>query len=156
VQGAGQAKARQQNDYSLLSWLTVEMAAQLHDIWAVIRQDIRRRQLMKANRIDPKDIDLDYLRNEFQRFRADIAGVKDKLSGNATDALDQISSYLNGGALASRISTLEAELESLAGKAKGYGKEGVAQLEQKVSERPIVSVAVAFGVGLLAAQLFRR
>ncbi len=111
---------------------------------------------MKANRIDPKDIDLDYLRNEFQRFRADIAGVKDKLSGNATDALDQISSYLNGGALASRISTLEAELESLAGKAKGYGKEGVAQLEQKVSEQPIVSVAVAFGVGLLAAQLFRR
>ncbi len=111
---------------------------------------------MTTKRIDPKDIDLDYLRKEFQRFRADIAGVKDKLSGNATDALDQISGYLNGGALASRISTIEAELETLAGKAKGYGKEGVHQLEQKVSERPIVSVAVAFGVGILAAQLFRR
>ncbi len=111
---------------------------------------------MKTQRIDPKDIDLDYLRKEFQRFRADIAGVKDKLSGNATDALDQISGYLNGGALASRLSSLEAEFESLAGKAKGYGKEGVHQLEQKVSERPIVSVAVAFGVGILAAQLFRR
>jgi ElaB/YqjD/DUF883 family membrane-anchored ribosome-binding protein len=107
-------------------------------------------------RIDPKDIDLEYLRNEFQRFRSDIAGVKDKLSSNANDALDQISGYLNGGALASRISTIEAELETLAGKAKGYGKEGVHQLEQKVTERPIVSVAVAFGVGLLAAQLFRR
>jgi ElaB/YqjD/DUF883 family membrane-anchored ribosome-binding protein len=110
---------------------------------------------MATKRIDPQDIDLDYLRKEFQRFRADIAGVKDKLSGNATDALDQISGYLNGGALASRIS-IEAELETLAGKAKGYGKEGVHQLEQKVSERPIVSVAVAFGVGILAAQLFRR
>jgi ElaB/YqjD/DUF883 family membrane-anchored ribosome-binding protein len=111
---------------------------------------------MKTTRIDPKDIDLEYLRNEFQRFRSDISGVRDRLSSNANDALDQISGYLNGGAIASRISSLEAELESLAGKAKGYGKDGVQKIEEKVAERPIVSVAVAFGVGILAAQLFRR
>jgi len=111
---------------------------------------------MKTTRIDPKDIDLDYLRNEFQRFRSDIAGVKDKLSSNASDALDQIGSYLNGGALTSRISSLEAELQDLAGKVKGYSKEGVSKLESNVSNRPITSVAIAFGVGLLAAQLFRR
>lgn len=111
---------------------------------------------MKTNRIDPKDIDLEYLRNEFQRFRSDISGVKDKLGSNANDALDQITGYLNGGAISSRISSLEAELEALAGKAKGYSKEGVQKLEQNVSERPIVSVAIAFGVGILAAQLFRR
>ena len=111
---------------------------------------------MKTHRVDPKDIDLDYLRGEFQRFRNDMAGVKDKLSANASDALDQIGSYLNGGALSSRVATIEAELESLAGKAKGYGKEGVHKLESNVAERPIVSVAIAFGVGILAAQLFRR
>jgi ElaB/YqjD/DUF883 family membrane-anchored ribosome-binding protein len=122
---------------------------------------------MKANRLDPKDIDLEYLRNEFQRFRSDISGVKDKLSANASDALDQISGYLNGGALSSRIATLEAELETLASKAKdygkegvslakGYGKEGVNKLEGTVVERPILSVAIAFGVGLLTAQLIRR
>ncbi len=111
---------------------------------------------MNAHRVDPKDIDLEYLRNEFQRFRSDISGVKDKLSANASDALDQIGGYLNGGALSSRIATLEAELENLAGKAKGYGKEGVNRLESNVVQRPIASVAIAFGVGLLAAQLFRR
>ncbi len=111
---------------------------------------------MKTKSIDPKDIDLEYLRNEFQRFRADIAGVKDKLSANASDTLDQIGSYLNGGALTSRISSLEAELQDLAGKVKTYGKDGVNRLETKVSDRPITSVAIAFGVGLLAAQLFRR
>jgi ElaB/YqjD/DUF883 family membrane-anchored ribosome-binding protein len=109
-------------------------------------------------RVDPKDIDLEFLRSEFQRFRSDLNGVKDKLGSNASDALDQISSYLNGSgsALTSRISTLEAELQELAGKVKGYSKEGVNKLESNVSERPITSVAIAFGVGLLAAQLFRR
>ena len=111
---------------------------------------------MKAHRVDPKDIDLEYLRNEFQRFRSDLSGVKDKLSANATDALEQIGSYLNGGALSSRITNLEAELEILAGKAKGYGKEGVQKLESNVAERPIASIAIAFGVGLLAAQFIRR
>jgi len=111
---------------------------------------------MKAHRIDPKDIDLEFLRNEFQRFRSDLSGVKDKLSANASDALDQIGGYLNGGALSSRIANLEAELETLAGKAKGYGKDGVAKLENNVAERPIASIAIAFGVGLLAAQFIRR
>ncbi len=109
-----------------------------------------------AHRVDPKDIDLEYLRNEFKRFRSDIVGVKDKLSGNASDALDQISGYLNGGNLSSRISSIEAELETLASKVKGYSKEGVNRLEGTVAERPIASVAIAFGVGLLAAQFFRR
>jgi ElaB/YqjD/DUF883 family membrane-anchored ribosome-binding protein len=111
---------------------------------------------MKAHRVDPKDIDLEFLRNEFQRFRADIAGVKDKLSANASDALDQIGSYLNGGALSSRLSSFESELEVLADKVKGYSKDGVTRLESNVAERPIASVAIAFGVGLLAAQFFRR
>jgi ElaB/YqjD/DUF883 family membrane-anchored ribosome-binding protein len=51
---------------------------------------------------------------------------------------------------------LEAEFESLAGRAKDSGKVAVKKLEAQVNERPIASVALAFGAGLLAAQFFRR
>jgi ElaB/YqjD/DUF883 family membrane-anchored ribosome-binding protein len=111
---------------------------------------------MKANRIDPKDIDLEFLKNEFQRFRSELSGVREKLGAGASEALDQMGEYLNGSGVSSRIASLEAELEALAGKVKGYSKEGVVKLENQVTERPIASVAIAFGVGLLAAQLFRR
>ena len=111
---------------------------------------------MKSRRIDPDDVDLDYIRNEFGRFRSDIARAKEKLSANASSALDQINSYLNGGSLSSRVANVEAELEGLAGRMRDYSKEGVAKLESNVSDRPIASIAIAFGVGLLAAQFLRR
>lgn len=111
---------------------------------------------MRANRIDPESIDLDYLKQEFNRFRSELSGVKDKLSGNAAEALDQMNSYLNGGNLSSRIASLENELEYLTGRLKGTGKEAVIKLEKEVGARPIASIAIAFGAGLLAAQLFRR
>ncbi|OYV36417.1 MAG: hypothetical protein B7Z80_15615 [Rhodospirillales bacterium 20-64-7] len=111
---------------------------------------------MRANRIDPDSIDLDYLKQEFNRFRSEFAGVKEKLSGNATEALDQMNAYLNGGNLTSRIASLEGELEHLTGRLKGTGREAVISLEKQVGARPIVSIAVAFGAGLLAAQLLRR
>ena len=96
------------------------------------------------------------MKQEFNRFRADLAGVKDKLGDNAAEALDQISSYLNGSAMSSRIAALESELEYLTGKVKSTSKDAVGKLEKEVSHRPIASIAIAFGVGVLAAQLFRR
>lgn len=111
---------------------------------------------MKATRIDPDDLDIDYLKQEFNRFRSDLAGVKERLSDNAAEALDQISAYLNGSAMSSRVASLEKELELLAGRLKGGGKEAVGKLEKEVGQRPIASIAIAFGVGVLAAQFFRR
>jgi ElaB/YqjD/DUF883 family membrane-anchored ribosome-binding protein len=111
---------------------------------------------MCAAKTEAGKVDLEFLKEEFNRFRSEILGMKDKLSHNATDALDQMSTYLNGGNLASRLATLEAEFENLAGKAKDSGKVAVKKLETQVSERPVASIALAFGAGLLAAQLFRR
>jgi ElaB/YqjD/DUF883 family membrane-anchored ribosome-binding protein len=111
---------------------------------------------MSTKRIDPESIDLDFLKQEFNRFRSELSGAKDKLGHNATEALDQITNYLNGSGLSSRVASLESELEYLAGKLKGTGKNAVTRLESEVGQRPITSIAVAFGVGLLAAQFFRR
>jgi ElaB/YqjD/DUF883 family membrane-anchored ribosome-binding protein len=111
---------------------------------------------MRAAKTDAGKVDIEFLKEEFNRFRSEILGMKDKIGNNASDALDQMSAYLNGGNISSRLATLEAEFENLAGKAKDSGKVAVKRLETQVSERPIASVALAFGVGLLAAQFFRR
>ncbi len=111
---------------------------------------------MRAGRIDPNNIDLDYLKAEFDRFRSELAGVKDKLGSNASEALDQMSAYLNGSNVSSRIAALEEQFEAIAGRVKGSGKQAVNRLESEVSAKPLLSIALAFGVGVLAAQLVRR
>lgn len=111
---------------------------------------------MTAKRIDPGAIDIDFLKQEFNRFRAELAGAKDKLGDNAAEALEQISAYLNGNAMSSRIAALESELEYLTGKVKSTSRQAVGRLETEVSAKPLASIAIAFGVGVLAAQFFRR
>jgi len=111
---------------------------------------------MRTNRTDSKTVDLEFLKEEFNRFRSELAGMKDKLGSNASDALDQMGAYLNGSGVSSRLSALESELDALAGKLKGSGKVAVNRLETEVSNKPLVSIALAFGAGLLVSQLIRR
>lgn len=111
---------------------------------------------MCAKRIDPSSIDIDNLKREFERFRAGLGETADKLGDNAHAALEQITDYLNGGSLSSRVASIEEELEILGSRLKGTGKDAVAKLETEVSERPLASLAIAFGVGLLAASFLRR
>jgi ElaB/YqjD/DUF883 family membrane-anchored ribosome-binding protein len=111
---------------------------------------------MRTRPVDPASIDIDTLRDEFNRFRSELAGMKDRLGVNAADALDQMGAYLNGKGVSARLATLESELETLAGRLKGTGKEAVTRLEAGVTERPIASIAIAFGIGLLTAQFIRR
>ena len=111
---------------------------------------------MSPKRSDPPSIDLDYLRSEFEKFRAGLCDGATKLGDNAHAALDQITDYLNGGSLSSRMASVEEELEVLAARLKGTGKDAMTKLETEVSARPLASLAVAFGAGVLAASLLRR
>jgi ElaB/YqjD/DUF883 family membrane-anchored ribosome-binding protein len=111
---------------------------------------------MATKRFDTDAIDMDYLKQEFNRFRSELGNAKSKLGGNAADALDQITDYLNGNGLSSRIASLESEISALTERLKGTGKDAVIKLETQVGQRPLTSIAIAFGVGLLASQLLRR
>ncbi|HQT62928.1 MAG: hypothetical protein B7Z75_07580 [Acidocella sp. 20-57-95] len=111
---------------------------------------------MDASSTDTATVDLEFLAQEFNRFRSELAGMKHKLSDNAAAALDQMGAYLNRDAVSSRLSTLEAEFDKLSGKVKDSSKVAVDRLEAEVTERPLAALAVAFGVGLMAAQLLRR
>ena len=101
-------------------------------------------------------IDIEYLKQEFEHIRAEMAGARERLSENAQAALDRVTAYLNNAGLSSRIGSVEEDLEELAGKFKDSGKDALCRLEHQVTARPITSVAVAFGIGLLAARLLRR
>ena len=122
---------------------------------------------MNANRIDPNDVDVDFLKQQFNQFRDNMLAMKDKVGGNAAGVLDQMGSYLDTGALSSRLSSLEAEIESIASRLRDSGKDAMAvglskgkeamtRVESEVTERPLASIAIAFGAGLLVSQFLRR
>ncbi len=122
---------------------------------------------MRTKRIDPSEVDVDYLKQQFNQFRDSMLGMKDKVGGNAAQVLDQMGAYLDGNAISSRLSSLEAELETLAARLKdsskdvvalgvAKGKDAVTRVESEVVERPIASIAIAFGAGLLVSQFLRR
>ncbi|HQT45755.1 MAG: hypothetical protein B7X08_03285 [Acidocella sp. 20-63-7] len=109
-----------------------------------------------ADTATSKPIDLDYLRHEFNRFREELSTIKSKLGVQASETVGQFNEYLHSDDAATRLKALEKQLEELGGKLKDNSKEAAAQLEAKVVERPLASVAIAFGVGLLVSQLLRR
>jgi ElaB/YqjD/DUF883 family membrane-anchored ribosome-binding protein len=89
-------------------------------------------------------------------LRASLDAVKDKLGGNAHDVLERISDFLDNGGIGDRLDNLEDELTRLGGKLKTSSRDAAAKIETEVSARPLASVAIAFGIGLLAASLLRR
>jgi ElaB/YqjD/DUF883 family membrane-anchored ribosome-binding protein len=108
---------------------------------------------MRTSPIDSDTLDLEHLKQEFNRFRSELG---DRLGQNATEALAQMSAYLEGGNLASRVGTLEAQFEQLAGRLRGTGRDAMEKLGHEIEARPFASLGIAFGVGVLAAQFLRR
>lgn len=100
--------------------------------------------------------DTEALRRDFARLRASLEAVKDKLGTNAQEVLERVSAYLEGGRLGGRLDDIEAELGRLGAKFKDQGRDAAARLETEVTAKPLASVAIAFGAGLVAAALLRR
>jgi ElaB/YqjD/DUF883 family membrane-anchored ribosome-binding protein len=91
------------------------------------------------------------IRAEFEKLREELAGIRKLLGSEAAEHLSDVKE-----AAESRFATLQAEVEKLAADMKGQSKEVLHEIDRKVQERPLTSLAVAFGVGLLAGQVLRR
>ncbi|MGH7050088.1 MAG: DUF883 family protein [Acetobacteraceae bacterium] len=91
------------------------------------------------------------LKAEFAKLRDELANIREMLASTGSDMLAG-----SKAAARRRLSAVQDEVEKLASDVKGQGGEMLERLDRKVQERPLTSLAVAFGVGLLAAQLFRR
>lgn len=95
----------------------------------------------------------EHLKRDFDRLRTSL---KDKLGNNAHEVLDRVTAYLDSSNLGARIDNLEDELSRLGGRLKDTSRDAAHRLETEVSAKPLASIAIAFGVGLLAASLIRR
>ncbi|HUZ64473.1 MAG TPA: hypothetical protein VMU82_12290 [Acetobacteraceae bacterium] len=113
--------------------------------------------------MSPKEPDDDFtkVRAEFDRFREELAEMKAAMASIIAQAKedfrpgsDAMSSLKTG--VEHRIAALEGELEKLAGNMQDRGREAMNQVGARVQERPLTALAIAFGVGLIGAQLLRR
>lgn len=111
---------------------------------------------MCAKPTDSSPIDLDTLRQQFEKLRNGLGDMSDKLGDSTHAAMDQISDYLNSNKMSSHLDEAESHLESLGERLKDTGKEAMVRVETEVMDKPFVALAIAFGVGLLASSLIRR
>jgi len=86
------------------------------------------------------------LREEIERLRADVTTLRDNLSHLTKDA---------GRAAKAGVYEAKAHLSEAAHTATEKGKQAAHAIEQKVEDNPLISVGIAFGVGLLVGALLR-
>lgn len=111
--------------------------------------------------MDGKDssYDTETLKRDFTKLRASLDGMKDRLGSNAQEVLDRVASYLDSGKVSERLDGIEDELIRLGGRLgrlKESGRDAAHKLETEVTAKPLASVAIAFGIGLLASGMLRR
>lgn len=73
-------------------------------------------------------------------LRADLKALKESIADLAKDKSDEV----------------RAKLSETADRAVASGKQSAETMQETVRERPITSVAIAFGVGMLIAHLLDR
>jgi ElaB/YqjD/DUF883 family membrane-anchored ribosome-binding protein len=88
--------------------------------------------------------DVDALRADFEALRKDLSSVLETIKGAATSRAD------------AEIEALRKRLDRLGANLQSSGREGVRAVEEQIEERPLVSLAMAFALGLVLGRLFDR
>ena len=108
-----------------------------------------------------KESTLDTLNREFDRVQDDFAALRGRLTGLAGDALGDL--QISPQRLAElrrqlelRLGDLEGDMDRIGKRLAVQGKATARDLERHVHERPLATLAIAFGAGMLVARLLRR
>jgi len=78
--------------------------------------------------------------DDLAALRADLKALRDSISDLAYDTRDEV----------------RAKISETADRAVALGKQKAETMQETVRERPMTSVAIAFGVGMLIAHLLDR
>jgi ElaB/YqjD/DUF883 family membrane-anchored ribosome-binding protein len=98
---------------------------------------------------DPGNIDVATLQRDIAKLREDLMNLRDHLSEGVKQRTDEVRV-----AAEQRIGELREELERLSGDLQGHGRDAMVGLERHIQERPITSVTIAFGLGMILSRLF--
>lgn len=94
--------------------------------------------------------DADTLKADIDQLKADLASLKDH--GKEFGAAKASEAR---GLLEEKVHQLQTEIDRVTAEIKKQSEEARAKLERNVHERPLTSLAIAFGVGFIAAKLLR-
>jgi ElaB/YqjD/DUF883 family membrane-anchored ribosome-binding protein len=96
---------------------------------------------MTARNIDGE---FDTVKDDLAKLRDDIANLSNSLKDVTSDTVNE------------QIALIRARIDTIGGEAKQHGRAALSDLTDRIEERPLTSVLIAFGVGLLAGKLFDR
>lgn len=101
------------------------------------------------------------LSDEFDRFQGEFEALRRRLAHLAGDTVKEFNDSPHKLAelkstMQDRLSLLEGDLATLNRELRLRGGAVAGRLEQTVHERPFATLAIAAGVGFIAAHLLRR
>ena len=88
--------------------------------------------------------DVDAIRSDLDTLRKDLAAALDRIKGTATSRAE------------SEIQALQKRINKIADDLQTSGREGLRAVEERIEERPLVSLGIAFAIGLVLGRLFDR
>jgi ElaB/YqjD/DUF883 family membrane-anchored ribosome-binding protein len=97
------------------------------------------------------DQELDTIKEHVEALRTELATLTKHVKGLSNAALARAQT---AGAL--KIEELGADLERAADTLRRQGQASLAQVENTIKERPLLSLLAAFGAGVLIARLLER
>jgi ElaB/YqjD/DUF883 family membrane-anchored ribosome-binding protein len=88
--------------------------------------------------------EFDTLKDDLGKLRADVSNLSSALKDVTSDTVRE------------QVEIIRARIDSIAADAKLQGRASLDDLTGRIEERPLASVLIAFGVGVLIGKLFDR
>ena len=88
--------------------------------------------------------DVDAIKTDLDALRKDLASVLETIKGTAKNRAE------------SELDALQKRLNQIASDVQASGRDSLRAVESQIGERPLVSIAVAFAVGLMLGKLLDR
>ncbi len=88
--------------------------------------------------------DVDAIKSDLDALRKDLASIVETVKGTAKNRAE------------SEIDALQKRLNQIATDVQSSGRDSLRAVEGQIGDKPLVSVAVAFAVGLVLGKLFDR